>query len=175
MQTIVADLLRMSQITAEAKPFEPSDPARLLDNVLTSIQPALLESHAKVEVGPLPAYLLCDGSQIEQVFQNLILNALRYAEPSRPPQIGIGADDFTDRWEIHVRDNGVGIDEEHWDKIFDLFHRLHSRDNIEGTGIGLSICRKIVERHGGTVRVRSKPGHGSTFTFSISKMMTEAA
>jgi light-regulated signal transduction histidine kinase (bacteriophytochrome) len=122
---------------------------------------------AAVTSAPLPT-LPVDESQIVQLFQNLIANALKFRS-ERPPLIQIGARPEEECWVLWVRDNGIGIDPRYFARIFQVFQRLHTRTAYPGTGIGLAICKKIVERHGGRIWVESQPGQGATFYFSISK------
>lgn len=108
-------------------------------------------------------------TQIYQVFQNLINNGIKYQSPDASPHIQISMTDTDTHWEISIQDNGIGIAEKYIDQIFEVFKRLHRKDEYPGTGIGLSICKKVVERHGGSIRVKSTPGKGSTFYFTILK------
>ena len=110
--------------------------------------------------------IFADLSQITQLFQNLIANAIKFHGPARP-EVFVGAQRKDRAWEIYVRDNGIGIEPQYFQKIFLIFQRLHTRSRYQGTGIGLAVCRKIVERHGGEIRVESAPGSGSTFHFTI--------
>ena len=121
---------------------------------------------AEVVVNPLPT-LICDGSQLTQVFQNLIGNALKFRQAGTRPVVNVSARHADGAWIISVHDNGIGIEPRHQERIFQMFQRLHARSDYPGTGIGLALCKKIVERHGGRVSVESDAGHGSTFSFSI--------
>jgi light-regulated signal transduction histidine kinase (bacteriophytochrome) len=115
---------------------------------------------------PLPT-VLADKAQLTQLFQNLIGNAIKYRS-SAVPQVHISAaKDQTNNWTFSVQDNGLGIDPQYFDRIFGMFQRLHNREEFAGTGIGLAVCKKIVERHGGTISVESQPGQGSTFRFDL--------
>ena len=126
----------------------------------------LAEAGATVEVGDLPT-VMADPSQLQQVFTNLIGNALKYRRPDVPAEVRISAERAGGFWRFAVTDNGIGIEKEYFDRIFVIFQRLHTRDEYEGTGIGLAVVRKIVERHGGRIRVESIPGQGSTFSFTL--------
>ena len=109
----------------------------------------------------------CDSSAIVQLFQNLIANALKFRREDAVPRVGISSRRVEGSWEISVKDNGIGISPEHHTKIFEMFERLHPRERYGGTGIGLAVCRKIVERHGGRIWVESTPGRGSVFRFTL--------
>jgi signal transduction histidine kinase len=116
---------------------------------------------------------MADERQLVQVLQNLISNAIKFRADA-PPRIHVSAEEREDEWEFAVRDNGIGIDPSHADRIFEIFKRLHTRAEYPGTGIGLAICKKTVERHGGRIWVESQPGQGSTFRFTLPKVEGEA-
>jgi light-regulated signal transduction histidine kinase (bacteriophytochrome) len=136
-----------------------------LNVALQNLQFSIREAKARVTSDALPT-LRVDEGQLAQLFQNLIANALKFRKQS-PPHIHIGARAEKGRWVIWVRDNGIGIDPQYFERIFQVFQRLHTRKKYPGTGIGLAICKKIVERHGGTIWVESQPGQGSTFYLSL--------
>jgi light-regulated signal transduction histidine kinase (bacteriophytochrome) len=165
MQTLITDLLAFSRVGTQGKAFAPADLNALLAQTLDNLQTSITEAGAMVASDPLPS-LPVDATQIVQLFQNLIGNALKFRS-ERPLEIHIGAQRQEGRWLFSVRDNGIGIEPQYFQRIFQLFQRLHTRKHYPGTGIGLAICKKIVERHGGTIRVESQPGQGSTFFFSI--------
>ncbi len=171
MQALIDDLLAYSRLTTRAQPFERVDLGRVVKNVLSDMEVALERSYGSVDVAPLPI-VDADPVQMRQVFQNLIGNALKYAREGVPPAIRVysvlatGPGDH-EMASVYVQDNGIGFDEQYLDRIFTVFERLHPHDAYEGTGIGLAICEKIVRRHGGTITARSKPGHGSTFVFTV--------
>ena len=165
MQELINDLLAYSRVGTRAKPFEPTDVGAVLERTLVNLQPAIEESGAVVTHDRLPT-ILADPVQLGQLFQNLIGNAIKFRS-AEPPRIHVSAALADGEWTFGVRDNGIGIDMEFADRIFVMFQRLHSRSEYAGTGIGLAICKKIVERHGGRMGVRSAPGRGSTFTFTI--------
>jgi light-regulated signal transduction histidine kinase (bacteriophytochrome) len=167
MQQLINDLLTYSRIGTIKKDFKSTDCEALLAQVLENLQVAITESNALIEHEPLPT-ITCDGMKIGQVFQNLINNAIKFCN-LHPPHIRISAEEQDDAWIFSVRDNGIGIDPKYAERIFLIFQRLHDRNTYPGTGIGLSICKKIVERHGGRIWVASHPGEGSTFYFSIPK------
>ena len=165
MQSLINDLLDFSRVTTKAKEFEPTNCEEILDNVLSSLEVVIKESGATVSHDPLPE-INADSTQIAQVFQNLISNAIKFRS-EKPPEIRISARQEADHWLFSVKDNGIGIDPKYSERIFEVFKRLHKREEYPGTGIGLSICKKIVERHGGSIWVDSKPGKGSTFYFTL--------
>jgi PAS domain S-box-containing protein len=165
MDALVNDLLEFSRITSRGKPFEPTDMNSVLSEVLKSLSVTIRENHATIETGMLPTVSV-DRSQMALVFQNLIANAIKFRE-EQVPVVAIDAVREKNEWIFSVRDNGIGIDPEYHGKIFELFQRLHSRDEYPGTGIGLAICKRVVERHGGRIWVESEPGEGSTFFFTI--------
>jgi PAS domain S-box-containing protein len=165
MQRLIQDLLTFSRLTTRARPFEPTDLNRVLREVLEMLQPAIEECGAKIISQPLPT-ILADYSQCLQLFQNLIGNALKFRD-NRPPEVLIDAWRVERAWLFSVKDNGIGIDPQYADRIFLIFQRLHSMDQYPGTGIGLAICKKIVERHGGQLWVESKVGEGANFQFLI--------
>ena len=165
MQTLIADLLAFSRVGTQGKVFVPADLNALLAQTLDNLQASVQEVHATVTSDPLPC-LPVDATQIVQLFQNLIGNALKFRS-ERPLKIHVGAQPQEGRWLFSVRDNGIGIEPQYFQRIFQLFQRLHTRRHYPGTGIGLAICKKIVERHGGEIRVESQPDQGATFFFSI--------
>ena len=171
MQRLIADLLAFSRVGTRGGAFAPADLNALLRDALNNLQISVKESGAKITSDPLPS-LPVDATQIRQLFQNLIGNAIKFRS-ERAPEIHIGARREKERWLFWVRDNGIGIEPQYAGRIFQIFQRLHSRKHYPGTGIGLAICKKIVERHGGEIRVESEPGRGSTFYFSIPEISTK--
>jgi light-regulated signal transduction histidine kinase (bacteriophytochrome) len=165
LQTLIQEILSYSRLESEGLPFEPTDLRKLLNEVLASLAGLIGETQAEVSCGALPT-LLVDRTQVAQVFQNLIENGIKYNQ-SKPPRIAVAGGLQEDQWVFSVADNGIGIDPKHHDRIFELFQRLHTYYQIPGTGIGLPLCRRIVERHGGHVWVDSRLGDGSTFYFSL--------
>ncbi len=166
MKDLIDDLLTFSRLHTASREFRPTNMNKVLDDVLLSIRPSVEAEKATITYDDLPT-VQCDPSQLRQLFQNLISNAIKFHD--LPPEIHISAGEFPGEWRFGVSDNGIGIHPDHQDKIFDVFKRLHSREEYEGTGIGLSICKRIVEIHGGNIWAESKPGEGSTFYFTIPK------
>lgn len=165
MQTLINALLSYSRVGTRGKPFVPTDCSTVLERTLTNLKVAIEENDAVVTHDPLPT-VMADEVQLARVFQNLIGNAIKF-HGERPPQVHVGAQRGKGEWVFSVRDNGIGIDPQHFERIFMIFQRLHSQDEYPGTGIGLAICKRIVERHGGRIWVESQPGQGSTFYFTI--------
>jgi signal transduction histidine kinase len=165
MQGLIQDLLSYSRVTTKGQSLQLTDARAACNAALENLQSSIKDSKAVVNVGPLPA-VLADATQLTQLFQNLIGNAVKYRNQRRP-EIQVAARPNGDEWVLSVKDNGIGIAPQYSDRIFQMFQRLHTREEYSGTGIGLAICRKIVERHGGRIWVESRPGNGSTFLFTI--------
>jgi PAS domain S-box-containing protein len=165
MQQLIHDLLSFSRIGTRGESFVPISLEALVERVLRDMEPQLEAAGAIVEVGPLPR-VAGDSAQLYQVFQNLIDNAVKF-RGSEPPRIRIGATGEEGWWVISVEDNGIGIEADYHDRIFSIFQRLHTRAEYPGTGIGLAICKKVVERHGGRIWVESQPGAGTRFCFRL--------
>ncbi|HTA16693.1 MAG TPA: ATP-binding protein, partial [bacterium] len=165
MRQLIIDLLAFSQIgVGERKPGKV-DCGALVEKVLDQIKEMVEERGAKISVGPLPV-LNAEAALLGQVFQNLIGNALKF-QKGDAPVVEVSARQEPERWVFGVRDEGIGIAPEHVDKVFELFGRLHARDDYPGNGLGLSLCKKVVERHGGSIWLDPTPAKGSTFYFSI--------
>jgi len=165
LQRLVRDLLDYSRMDTGALRFEPVSVRAVVDNALLLLDEAIKESGADVDIGPLPE-VNGDASQLLQLFQNLIGNALKY-RGERRPLVRIGATRDDSGWVFHVQDNGIGIATRHRERIFEIFQRLHDQSRYAGTGIGLAVCRRIVEAHGGRIWVDSEAGVGSTFRFHL--------
>jgi PAS domain S-box-containing protein len=165
MQRLINDLLIYSRVDTRGNPFRPVSVEDLLAQVTSNLQIAVEESGAQITHDPLPT-IRVDQSQFIQLLQNLLGNAIKF-HSSAPPHVHLSARLQEKEWVFSVRDNGIGIDAQHYERIFVLFQRLHLHEEYPGTGIGLAVCKKIVERHGGRIWVESTPGQGSTFCFSI--------
>jgi signal transduction histidine kinase len=165
MQGLINDLLAYSRISTKGGAFEPVEGEKVLAAALHNLRFAIEESGACITHDPLPT-VRADATQLAQVFQNFIGNAIKF-RGDKPPQIHVGAQQQDGFWQFSVRDNGIGIAPEYFEKIFVLFQRLHGRSAYPGTGIGLAICKKVVERHGGRVWVESAPQGGSCFYFTV--------
>ncbi|SMB94914.1 PAS domain-containing sensor histidine kinase [Deinococcus hopiensis] len=166
MQLLINDLLTLSRVTTRAQPFVPVDLQEITRGVLSDLEVQIERQGAEVRVGALPV-VAGDPTQLGQMLQNMIGNALKFRREGVLPVIEVGAEVDGETCRIAVKDNGLGFDEKYLDRIFTPFQRLHGRSAYEGTGMGLTICRKIAERHGGSVTARSLPGEGSTFVVSL--------
>ena len=167
MQNLIRDLLEYSRVGTRGRRFEPTDAQAVLERALANLATATRTSGAAITSDPLPT-LLADPAQLTQLFQNLIGNAVKFCT-ARSPAIHVGVQPGDGGWHFSVRDNGIGIEAQYRERIFVIFQRLHTRAEYPGTGIGLAICQRIVERHGGRIWVESEPGQGSTFHFTIPK------
>lgn len=167
MHTLINDLLDYSRVNSQGAAFAPADCQQILSKILGNLQASIEQHGAQVTVDSLPT-VIADATQLGQVFQNLIVNAIKFHD-TRPPQIHVSAEEAPTEWIFTVCDNGIGIAPEYFERIFIIFQRLHTIEEYGGTGIGLAICKKIVERHGGRIWVESKPGEGSKFHFTIAK------
>jgi PAS domain S-box-containing protein len=166
MQKLIQDLLTYSRVGTKGRELLESSSQEALQQALVNLRGAIEGSGAQVTHDPLPA-VLADGRQLTQLFQNLVGNAIKYQNPG-VPRIHVSAvNSGGKKWTFSVKDNGIGIDPQYYEKIFGMFQRLHRREEFAGTGIGLAICKKIVERHGGGISVESQPGQGSTFRFAL--------
>lgn len=164
-QSLIRGLLSLARLDSQAKPWQPVPLEGVLADTLRQFQLKLAESGAVVTHDALPT-VLADAQQIGQLLGNLIGNALKF-RGAAAPAIHVGATREAGAWRISVHDNGIGIDPKFFDRIFVMFQRLHLRSEHDGTGIGLAICKKVVERHGGRIGVQSAPGQGSTFFFTL--------
>jgi PAS domain S-box-containing protein len=169
MRSLVRDLLKYSCILQRAEPvLADVDCSVALNQALLACQAAIQKRGAVVTYEDLPT-VRADESQFVQVLQNLIANAVKYSRPEEPPQIHISASARPEEWLFEVSDNGVGFDPAHSNRIFELFKRLHSSTDFSGSGVGLAICKRIVERHGGRIWATSEPLHGSRFFFTVKR------
>jgi signal transduction histidine kinase len=176
MQKLINDLLELSRVTTRAKPFAPVDLQQIVTEVLSDLEVRIEQVGGKIEATNLPT-VDADPTQMRQLFQNLIGNALKFRKKDVAPVIHVeatriqadpaDAHNHNHRWELQIRDNGIGFDEKYRERIFDVFQRLHTRAEYEGSGIGLSLCRKIVQRHGGLISATGIQGQGATFLITI--------
>ncbi len=165
MQSLIQDLLALSRVQTRAKPAERTDSAKVFREVMDDLQLAIAETGATITCDSLPE-VMADSTQLAQLFQNLLGNALKFRGKD-PVRIQVRAQRRPEGWEFSVSDNGIGIEPQFFERIFGIFQRLHARTELPGTGIGLAVCKKIVERHGGRIWLESQPGCGSTFFFTI--------
>jgi PAS domain S-box-containing protein len=173
MQRLIQDLLTYSRVGTRGRELKPCETASVVQRVVEDLKTILEETRGEVKIGPLPT-VLADESQLSQLFQNLMANALKF-HGKAPPRVEVAAEpQGREAWLFTVKDNGLGIDPQYFERIFIIFQRLHGREEYPGTGIGLAICKKIVERHGGRIGVESRPGEGSTFWFTLPAVPTEA-
>ncbi|MEX1103059.1 MAG: ATP-binding protein, partial [Dehalococcoidia bacterium] len=166
MQSLINDLLAYSRVGTRNNAMEPTDVNFLIERVCIDLAPAIEESGATVTSTGLPT-LDVDPTQFGQLLQNLVANAIKYRSPGRAPEVSVTGAHEDGAWHFTVKDNGIGIDPDYFDRIFIIFQRLHGKEDYEGTGIGLAICKKIVERHGGRIWVESEPHTGSAFHFTV--------
>jgi hypothetical protein len=167
MQTLINDLLANSRVTSQGAAFAPADCNQIIASVLENLHASIEQQQATVSVDLLPT-VIGDATQLGQVFQNLLINAIKFHD-TQPPIIQVSVMDAPLEWQFSVRDNGIGIAPQYFERIFIIFQRLHTIEEYGGTGIGLAICKKIVERHGGRIWVESRVGEGSAFHFTIQK------
>ena len=172
MQSLIIDLLNYSRVGTRGKSFQPVNCEATLERVLANLKLTMRESGTVVTHDPLPT-VMGDDLQLGQLFQNLLANATKFRSET-PPQIHVSAERGGSEWTFSVRDNGIGIAPEYAERIFLIFQRLHSKNEYPGTGIGLAVCKKIVERHGGRIWVNSQLGSGATFCFTIPDQVTAA-
>jgi signal transduction histidine kinase len=165
MQTLISDLLNYSRVGTQGKPLAPTDCEGVFLKVLESLRFTIEEDHATITHDPLPM-VQADWLQLAQLFQNLLTNAMKF-HGEAPPRVHVSAHDEGNSWKFSFRDNGIGIAQEHAERIFVIFQRLHTKTEYPGTGIGLAICKKIVERHGGRIWVEPTAGGGTTFSFTM--------
>lgn len=165
MQQLIQDLLTYSRVGGRDLALEAVDTATVVDDVVLELRPTIEESRARVTRGRLPK-VTADPLQLGRVFQNLIANGLKF-HGEKAPRVHVDAEALADTWLFSVKDNGIGIPPDQFDRIFRIFQRLHSQSEYPGTGIGLAICKRIVERHSGRIWVESAAGEGTTFYFTI--------
>ena len=165
MESLVTALLTYARVTSRSSELVPTNAGAALRQALDNLQASILEAGAEITHAELPT-VQADPSQLAQLFQNLLGNSLKFRSQA-PPKIHVGSCREQDYWRFFVCDNGIGLDSKFQEEIFEIFRRLHTHTQYAGTGIGLSICKKIVERHGGHIWVESEPGQGATFSFTL--------
>lgn len=167
MKRLIEDLLAYSRVGTHGKELKPIDCETVLEKALVNLRGTIEDTGAVVTHDPLPT-ADADNSQLVQLFQNLIGNAIKF-RGAAPPAVHVSAEERADVWVFIVRDNGIGIEPQYFERIFMVFQRLHGKAEYPGTGIGLAICKKVVDRHGGRIWVESQPGQGSKFCFALPK------
>ncbi len=171
MNETTEELLKFASINHDTIEITPCQPKKILDNVIQDLKPKIEERKAQIKIGELPDAIQADQQLIHLVFQNLIANGIKFVQKDKTPELTINYSSQQKKHVFHVQDNGIGINSDNQKKIFGLFKRLHNQQEFKGTGIGLSICQKIVEKHNGMISVESEVNEGSTFTFSLPKNM----
>jgi signal transduction histidine kinase len=183
MQTLITDLMTFSRVETKGQPFVKTELGLIAREVSADLESRIEQAGGRVEIGELPT-IDADPMQMRQLLQNLISNSLKYYREGVPPVVHVYSQKLDARspesmdesalarqlCQILVTDNGIGFDEKYLDRIFTVFQRLHVKGEYEGTGVGLAICRKIVDRHGGTITARSSPGEGATFVVTLPVM-----
>jgi signal transduction histidine kinase len=172
LRQLIDELFELSRVGRDEQHLQSVDCGAVVERVREALSAALAQSDATLVVGKLPI-VLGEPGQLFLLFQNLVGNAIKYRRAETPPVIEITCCDTAEAWKFSVRDNGIGIESQHFNRIFQIFQRLHPRTRYAGTGIGLALCRKIAERHGGGIGVESTPGSGSVFTVTIAKLQTD--
>ena len=165
LETLINDLLAYSRVDTQGKAFVSVDTSEVVDQVVGDLRLDIRDSHAEITRDALPV-VKADASQMTQLFQNLISNAIKF-QGEDPPKVHVAARKEDDGWVFSVKDNGIGIESQHTERIFAMFQRLHTQDEYPGSGMGSAICKRIVERHGGNIWVQSEVGMGSIFYFSL--------
>src|SRR5262245_32148280 len=169
MKQRIEDLLAYSRVGTRGKELRPVRAEEALDRALVNLRAAIEASEANFTRDALPE-VSADDTQLIQLFQNLIGNAIKFKKKDELLRVHVGVQDEGDEWRFSVADNGIGIEKQYFDRIFMVFQRLHTRDEYPGTGIGLAICKKVVDRHHGRIWVESALGKGSTFIFTLRKI-----
>ena len=166
MSVLIRDLLEYSRVNTRGEELQNVDSKKAFESAMRNLGSAIKESGASVTHDSLPV-VRADKTQLAQLFQNLIGNAIKFRSPERPPQIHVSVQKDQSHWLFRVQDNGIGFEQQYEDKIFMIFQRLHGRGQYPGTGIGLAICKRIIERHGGKIWATSEPDKGTNFFFTI--------
>jgi light-regulated signal transduction histidine kinase (bacteriophytochrome) len=173
MDEMISDLLAYARAGRVDQPLEPVDTNEIVAEALAGLQRAIEDADAEVEVEPLPT-VTGNPASLRQLFQNLAANAIKFVDEGTKPQVRIWAAEVPEGWRFSVRDNGIGIAQEQAERIFGMFTRLHGADRYPGTGVGLALCQRIVDVHGGRIWVEPAPGRGSQFMFTIARAPTTA-
>lgn len=173
MNQLIENLLIYSKINSTENTVRKLDTMHILNNVLRNLHANISEKKAHIIIEDIPEKIIANKTKLTQLFQNLITNGIKFHRPGIQPQIVISGKELTDFWQFQVADNGIGIDKEYFDRVFTLFKRLHGKEEYEGSGIGLAYCKRVIEKHKGDIWLDSKPGKGTTFFFTIKKLVNE--
>jgi two-component system, chemotaxis family, sensor kinase Cph1 len=165
MRQLIDELLEYSRLDTSVKEFAPVNMNDVMETTIKMLNHSIQESKADIFVGPLPT-IVADGSQMMQLMQNLVANAIKFHGTERP-MVHVTAKQGPSDWTFSIKDNGIGLDVEYSDRIFQMFQRLHNREEYPGDGVGLAIAKKIIERHGGRIWVESEVGKGANFLFTV--------
>jgi len=171
MEELVDSLLTFSRVNAKRGTIKPIDLSKLCQVIQSELATTIEEQNAVIQLSNLPDIVYADKIKFKQLLQNLITNGIKFSKKGRSPIVKIQCEEQVDSWRFEVKDNGIGIDEQFKEKIFLIFQRLHTKEEYQGTGIGLALCKKIVEQHGGNIWVESEEGEGSRFIFTINKAL----
>jgi light-regulated signal transduction histidine kinase (bacteriophytochrome) len=171
MQDLIRGVLAYSRVDSRSRPFMPIPFLDVFSDAVALLESSIRDAGGQVTCSELPV-VMGDRSQFVQLMQNLIGNGLKY-HGDKSPHVHVSAERNEDEWTFSVRDNGIGIDPKYYERIFEIFKRLHDQKEYPGTGIGLAVCRRVVNRHGGRIWVESEAGHGSVFHFTLPKGMAK--
>lgn len=175
MRELIDDLLIFSRVNTTKTVFDKVDAKKLVESILSDLQPEILRFNAEIVLSDMPSSIVADKTKLRQVFQNLIVNAMKFQVEGTKPIVQIKASENKESWIFKIIDNGIGIDPKHIDKIFLLFQKLHSKDKFEGSGMGLAISKKVLEQHNGTIYASNNQDQGCTIGFTISKDLKVSA
>lgn len=169
MNTLIEDLLTYSRVNTSDHVIDTIQPMDSLAVVVNGLHQRIIETNATIEIKAIPKTIIANSTKIKQIFQNLIANAIKFQRPEVPPVVIIRGEEKSDTWEFSVEDNGIGIKKEYFDKVFGIFTKLHHKSVYPGSGIGLSVCQRIAQQHGGDIWLESEVDKGTTFWFSVEK------
>lgn len=171
MNALINDLLSYARVSRENQEQEKVNPRHLIHEIVKNLDRYIQDAGAMIEIGTLPEWIICYRTNVSQLFQNLISNGIKFRKPGQPAIIQIAGKEIEDAWMFEVSDNGIGIEDQFHYQIFRMFRKLHTRSEYEGTGIGLALCKKVVEQHKGTISVQSQLGQGTQFSFTLDKAL----
>lgn len=174
MRELIDDLLIYSRVNTTSSVFTEVDIPDMMQSILSDLQQDISKHEATINISDLPKKIIADGIKIRQVFQNLIANGMKFQGDGIKPIVSISGSEKNNHWSFEVNDNGIGIDHKHIDKIFLLFQKLHSKDKYDGSGMGLAICKKVIEQHLGIIKARNNADRGCTISFTVSKNLKKS-